>query len=645
MPQNVSELRSFLGMVNFSSKYIANFATIATPLRELTKTGVTFSWEHKHQAAFDQLKAAITKPPVMAYFDAKKDTVLTVDASPVGLSGILSQESQCDADSQVAAYASRALSDVERRYSQTEKEALSIVWAIEHFHLYLYGHSFTLETDQKPLEMIYGNAKSKPCASIERWVLRLQPYNFQVKYKPGPTNQADFLSRHPSTNNKGKQSKMADEYVHFILQHAFPKLMTLDEIREATDKNRVPKALRAAIRLNRWDTDTVKPFRSVKDELSIDVSNIILRGSRIVIPEALHKKAVDLDHTSHQGVKKTKALVREKIWFPGNDSLVKKTIAKCRLCQSVGKPSPPEPLHMTEMPSAPWHKINIDFLGPLPPGDLLLVVIDRYSRYPEVEIVRSTKSSVVIPKLDKIFAVHSIPFELTSDSGPPFSGDEFARYLKLLSVKFTPSTPKWPQGNAEVEGFMQPLSKALTTAFVEGKKWQQELCSFLLQYRITLHNTTKIPPSELLFNRTVRGALPTLKPRIIVNRHQEAKEDEQKRCTYNKSYADLHRHAKESLIKVGDTVLIQQVKKHKLMPKFKTTPYKVIARKGTTVVAENKEHRITRNVSHFKQIPDVNEMDYSSEDECDNELEQACDYRRSNRTRRAPVRYGHGISY
>ena len=216
IPQNVSELCSFLGMVNFSSKYIANFATIATPLQELTKTGVTFSLEHKHQAAFDKLKAAITKPQVMAYFDAKKDTVLTVDASPVGPSGILSQKSPCDADNQVVAYASRALSEVERRYSQTEKEALTIVWAIEHFHLYLYGHSFTLETDQKPLEMIYGNAKSKQCARIERWVLRLQPYNFQVKYKPGPTNKADFLSRHPSTNNK-ENSKMADEYVHFIL--------------------------------------------------------------------------------------------------------------------------------------------------------------------------------------------------------------------------------------------------------------------------------------------------------------------------------------------------------------------------------------------------------------------------------------------
>eukprot|EP00795_Rhopilema_esculentum_P017825 gene17825-9513_t len=187
---------------------------------------------------------------------------------------------------------------------------------------------------------------------------------------------------------------------------------------------------------------------------------------------------------------------------------------------------------------------------------------------------------------------------------------------------------------------------ASPVAVVEGKKWQQELCRFLLQYRTTPHSTTKVPPSELLFNRTVRGALPTLKPRTIVNRHKEAKDNEQKRCIYNKTYADLHRNAKESSIKVGDTVLVQQEKKQKLMPKFNTTPYKVIARKGSTVVAENKErHRITRNVSHFKQIPDVNEMDYSSEEERNNEPEPACEYRRSNRTRRAPVRYGHGLSY
>ena len=109
----------------------------------------------------------------------------------------------------------------------------------------------------------------------------------------------------------------------------------------------------------------------------------------------------------------------------------------------------------------------------------------------------------------------------------------------------------------------------------------------------------------------------------------------------------FHRNAKESLIKVGDTVLVQQDRKQKLVPKFNSTPYKVVAREGTKVVAESKEQRhITRNVSHFKRIPDVNEMEYSSDDdECDKEPELECDNRRSNRTRRAPVRYGHGLSY
>jgi len=125
-------------------------------------------------------------------------------------------------------------------------------------------------------------------------------------------------------------------------------------------------------------------------------------------------------------------------------------------------------------------------------------------------------------------------------------------------------------GNAEVERFMQPVANVLTMAIVGEKKWQQELRRFLLQYRTTPHSTTKVPPYELLFNRTVQGALPTLKPCTIVNRHKEAKDNEQKRCTCSKSCADFHRNARESLIKLGDTVPVQQEKKPNVMPKFNT---------------------------------------------------------------------------
>ena len=163
-PTNAQEVRSLLGMANYSSKYIRNYATITSPLRELTKKNVRFSWTEIHQNAFTKLKDALIAAPVMGYFDISKSTTITVDASPVGISAILAQGT--DSDYKVIAYASRALTDVKKQYSQTEKEALSIVWGIEHFHLYLYGKEFTHITDHKPLEIIYGTPTSKPSARL-----------------------------------------------------------------------------------------------------------------------------------------------------------------------------------------------------------------------------------------------------------------------------------------------------------------------------------------------------------------------------------------------------------------------------------------------------------------------------------------------
>ena len=208
-PTNVSEVRSLLGMANYSSKYIPNFATNTAPLRDLTKKNAHFVWNETHQNAFKQLTEALSSSPCMAYFTKSKDTYVTVDASPVGISAILSQKSKGREDEKIIAYASRALTDVETRYSQTEKEALAIVWGVEHFHLYLYGHDFVLVTDHKPLEVIYGSRNSKTSARIERWVLRLQPYTFKVQYKPGTNNPADYLSSHP-TSTSSKQASMTE---------------------------------------------------------------------------------------------------------------------------------------------------------------------------------------------------------------------------------------------------------------------------------------------------------------------------------------------------------------------------------------------------------------------------------------------------
>ncbi|XP_065060965.1 uncharacterized protein K02A2.6-like [Rhopilema esculentum] len=601
IPNNASEVRSLLGMANFSAKFIPNFADITEPLRRLTHKNIVFKWEKEHSQAFKKLKDVLTDSPVMTYFDIDKETYLIVDASPIGISAILTQSNK-DEPQKVIAYASRALTPVERRYSQTEKEALSIVWGTEHFHMYLYGKSFNLITDHKPLEVIYGNPKSKPSLRIERWVLRLQQYCFKVIYKPGKDNPADFMSRHPTTVSV--KENMADEYVRYITINAIPKAMTIEEVQRETERDGTLQAVIKAIKTGDWSNQFLVPYKLAKDSLTINHANgIILRGNQIVMPKSLWKRSVKLAHEGHQGLAKTKALIREKVWFPFIEKLVTEEINSCLPCQAVGTQKAPEPLRMRPMPSGPWKKLHIDFYGPLPSSEYVLVIVDAYSRFPITEIVKSTAASTIIPKLDQVFAMHGLPEEIVTDNGPPFNGDDFKRYLMTLGIKFDPSTPLWPQGNSEVERFNQPLGKAIRAACIENRNWRQELQRFLLSYRSTPHATTKIAPSELLYNRVIRGKLPCSIKTSKSKRHREAQENDAVGKEKMKSYADKRRHTKISDIKVGDTVLLKQDKKNKFSANFESTTYKVIYRKGSRVTAERQDGRkVTRKLAFSKSL-------------------------------------------
>ena len=161
-----------------------------------------------------------------------------MDASPVGLSAILTQKKTIDESPKIIAYASHSPTDVERRYSQTEKEGLAIVWGCKNINLYLSGHRFHLITDHRfhlitdhnPLELIFSNPKSKPLARIERWALRLQAYDYKIIYRPGKNHPADYLCRHPESFNKmlTDVSHIAEEYINLL--ESVPKSVALKEI-------------------------------------------------------------------------------------------------------------------------------------------------------------------------------------------------------------------------------------------------------------------------------------------------------------------------------------------------------------------------------------------------------------------------------
>ena len=324
-PKNANEVRSLLGLASYCSRFISNMATISDPLRRLTHKDAKWHWGEDEEQALQKLKDALTSDAVMAYFDPELDTEIEVDASSVGLAGILPQAGK------VIAYGSKSLTDVETRYSQTEREALAVVWACEHFDLYVRGNKFKIFTDHKALTYIW--KKPRPPLRIERWGLRLQPYCCTIVHRPGKDNTADYMSRHPmaTTHSPPMTQKMAEEYVSFIATEAIPMAMSLEEVKCATLNDKTLQAVAGFIHTGRWhdvdkmndidvDRTAVRSFGKVKDELKVsNDSSLILRDTRIVLPKALQRRALDIAHEGHLGMSKTKALVRTKVWFQGID--------------------------------------------------------------------------------------------------------------------------------------------------------------------------------------------------------------------------------------------------------------------------------------------------------------------------------------
>ena len=311
-PSNVSEVKSFLGLINFVSRFVPNLATKAEPLRRLTRSGRKWIWGPDQQESFQALKNSISSASCLAFFDKNRKTELRVDASPVGLGAILCQI-QADGSSRPVAYASRSLSDVERRYSQIEREALGVKFGCLKFDHYLSGDpNFTIITDHKPLLGMY-KPGSRPPPRIQRWALRIQHLNFRLRYEPGPKNAADVLSRQPTSPRVHvNPSEHADtRMINAITTSSLPRACTVEQVKSATATDTTLQAVIESLQSGTWKAD-LGPFRPHRNEFSFS-DGVLLRNDRIVIPQSLRQRILILAHQGHQGIAKTKARLRTKV--------------------------------------------------------------------------------------------------------------------------------------------------------------------------------------------------------------------------------------------------------------------------------------------------------------------------------------------
>ena len=598
-PTNVAELQSFLGLVSFSARFLPDFATTVEPLRKLTRQGTEWQWGKEENEAFEALKNQLANASMMAFYDKEAPTEVVTNASPVGLGGILVQEKQ--GVKRAVAIASRSLSDVERRYSQTEKEALAVIWACERFHLYLTGlQSFQLVTDCKALEAIYG-PRSKPSARVERWVLRLMPFKYTVRHVPSGQNIADCLSRLTKILASPRDG-VTEEYVRMVAVTATPRAMTTREIERESAEDEELTEVRRCWKTGDWSA-APSPYRLLCDEITV-VGRLVMRGMRIVIPVGLRKRVLELAHEGHQGIVKTKDRLRSKVWWPNMNSMVERHCKRCLGCQAVTPITTIPPVKTTTMPTKPWRDLAVDLMGPLPTGESLLVTVDYYSRWIEVDVVRNTTSSAIIRCLENHFTRHGIPETLRTDNGSNLVSHEMEEFLDELGIKHKKTIPLWPRANGEVERQNKSLLKAMCAAQAEGKQWQQELQKYLLAYRSTPHTTTGVSPAELLYGRKIQTKMPEF----------EGDEEEKKSGTTDQQARDqdaekkqrgaeaANRRAAESDVAEGDKVLLLQRKQNKLSTTYDPDPYNVISKKGDLVVIERGDTQLKRNVGHVKRL-------------------------------------------
>ena len=214
IPKNKAEVVSFVGLAGYYRKLIKDFAQLEHALRSVTIDEVPFEWGHEQQKAFDIIKEKLTKEPILKLpdFSRRFKFEVTTDASDIGIGAVLSQEGE-DGKEHVIQYASRVLTPVERKYHTQEKEALAIVWALDHFRPYLLGDHFNIKTDHHSLEKLWKAIKGR----LARWAVNLNEYDYTFSYKPGKSNtNADALSRLPVDDAK-KRERILNQIslVHF----------------------------------------------------------------------------------------------------------------------------------------------------------------------------------------------------------------------------------------------------------------------------------------------------------------------------------------------------------------------------------------------------------------------------------------------
>lgn len=515
-PSNVTELRAFLGLLNFYAKFIKDLATVAAPMYDLLKKDKSWVWTDACSRSFVESKQRLIDSEVLTFYDVKKPIGLSCDSSAYGLGAVIFHVMP-DGSERPIAFASRTLNAAERNYAQGEKEALAIIFGLSRFHRYLYGRKFTLYTDHQPLLGILASDKPIPslaAARIQRWAITLAAYQYTLRHRNGKNMEvADALSRLPLPVKHKDDTKEC-----LAVFDSTP--LTASQVAGATKRDRILSKV-VQFTLSGWPAhydDQLQPFYVRRNELSYE-QGCVTWGQRVIIPDELKNAVLALLHEEHPGMQRMKMLARSFVWWPLIDKDIEAIVRQCKVCQTTLPAKAPGPLHPWTYPTRVWQRVHVDFA--MKDGSNLFLLVDSYSKWIEAKCLRTTTTSKTIDCLKEIFAAYGYPEELVSDNGPQFTSHEFSDFAASHGIRHTRTPPYHASSNGAAERLVQTTKASLLKQVLhdnltgQHRTLHQRLSDFLLAYRNTPNSVTGRTPAELFLKRQPRVKLSLLKPSFV----------------------------------------------------------------------------------------------------------------------------------
>ncbi|UYV79597.1 K02A2.6-like, partial [Cordylochernes scorpioides] len=462
-PTNVSQLRSFIGLLMYYSRFIRNIADILAPFYHLLKKNSKWNWTGEHRMLFAKCKALLTNESVLAHYDATKELVLACDASSYGLGVVLSHRNDRKEETPIA-FASRTLTEAERR--------------------------------------------------IKRWSLKLSAFKYTVEFRKTDDNgNADALSRLPLVS---KTTESLDEDQVLLLRKMSEVPFSFQDVAVETRRDKLLSIVLRNVRENNWQIPKVSQenplcsYYRIKDELSCEFGCLQWR-ERVIIPQKLRSSILNDLHEMHLGMVKMKMIARRYFWWPGIDKNIEELARDCRICQESAS-MPPSTISEWTWPEKPWHRLHLDLAGPFM-GRMFMVLVDAYTKWLEIVIIKDITSRTIIGHLREIFARFGLPELLVTDNGRQFVSSEFEEFTKINSIRHTKTSPYNPSTNGLAERYVREFKTSLRKN--QGKDSVEiNLQRFLFAHRAFPQTVLKESPAELLMKRNLRSRFSNLIPKM-----------------------------------------------------------------------------------------------------------------------------------